>query len=109
MFSLGVCLGRVWGTFPHKEGQRQMKPEAEERVGIPTDIKTGKSTVKEPWKPKELIGERDRKGDLTVFLTKTGTKVHLVKDCYGLTSADLTQIKEISICKYCLKSQRKID
>ena len=40
-----------------------MKHEAEERVGIPTDIKTGKSTVREPCKPKELIGERDRKGD----------------------------------------------
>ena len=99
MFSLVFCLGRVWGTFPHKESQRQMKPEAEE-------IQNGKSTVKEPWKPRkprEIIGESDRKGDLTVFLTKSGTKVHFVKDCLGLASADLTQIKEISICKYCLK------
>ena len=98
-FSLGLYLGRLWGTFLHKESQKQMRPETEE-------AQNGKSTVKEPGKtrkPREKIGESDRKGDLTVFLTKSGTKVHFVKDCLGLASADMTQIKEISICKHCLK------
>ena len=59
----------------------------------------------------EFIDECEREGDVSVFITKTGTKVHLIKDCPGLNSADLTKMKRIAICKYCLKSRRplKID
>ena len=112
-FSLGCCLGKVWGACPHKEGQRQKEYKDTERVGVATEviIKTGSMHRERDLEAKEFIGEYEREGDVTVFLTKTGTKVHLIKDCPGLNSADLTKMKRITICKHCLRSRRllKID
>ena len=94
----------MW-VYPHKEGQRQKNTE---RVGFATEviIKTGSMHRERDLEAKEFIGECEREGDVTVFLTKTGTKVHLIKDCPGFNSADLTKMKRTTICKHCLRSRR---
>ena len=98
MFSLGFCLGKVWEACSHKEGQRQKNEVI---------IKTGVLHKEGGLKAKdEFIGKCEREGDVTVFLTKTGTKVHLIKDCPGLINADLTQMKRTTICAHCLKIRR---
>ena len=44
-------------------------------------IKTGSMHKGTDLEAKEFIGECEREGDVSVFITKTGTKVHLIKDC----------------------------
>ena len=53
----------------------------------------------------ELFGERESEADVTVYLTKTGTKVHLL-NCPGLNNADMTKMRVSAICKHCLKIRR---
>ena len=98
-FSLGCCLGKVWEACSHKEGQRQKNEVI---------IKTGAWHKERGLQAKEFIGKCEREGDVTVFLTKTGTKVHLIKDCPGLNYADLTKMKRTTICKHCLRSRRLV-
>ena len=97
MFSLGCFAGKLWEACSHKDGQRQRNEVI---------VKTGALHRVGDWKAKEFIGECEREGDVTVFLTKTGTKVHLIKDCPGLHYADLTKMKTTTICRHCLKSRR---
>ena len=54
----------------------------------------------------ELFGDRESEAEVKVYLTKTGTKVHLL-NCPGLHNADMTKMRVLAICKYCLKIRKK--
>ena len=56
--------------------------------------------------PKEVVKRCEKGG--TFFLSKSCTKVHLVRDCSGLSSADQFQIKAIPLCLHCLNYMRKM-
>ena len=95
VFSLGCCLGKFWEKYflPKEEGHRQR-------------MNTGPLHNDEGgYGAKELFGEREGEGDVTVYLTKTGTKVHLLR-CPGLNAADFAKMRKTTICKHCLKNRR---
>ena len=117
VFSLGCCLGKVWEKYflPNEiEGQRQ-------RMKVATEV-LQQETMRKKWPlhkddrgcraneqelfGEEVFGEREGEGDVTVYLTKTGTKVHLL-NCPGLNNADMTKMRKTTICKHCLKIRRK--
>ena len=54
----------------------------------------------------ELFGDRESEAEVKVYLTKTGTKVHLL-NCPGLHNADMTKMRVSAICKHCLKIRKK--
>ena len=110
VFSLGCCLGKVWEKyfFPNEvEGHRQRMKVATEVLQQEVIRKTGPLHKDEGGcGAQELFGEREGEGDVTVYLTKTGTKVHLLR-CPGLNNADIAKMRKTTICKHCLKIRRK--
>ena len=54
---------------------------------------------------KEPFGESEGEGDIAVYFTKTGTKVHLFR-CPALKSTDFEKMKKTTICKHCMKNRR---
>ena len=95
VFSLGCCLGKFWEKYflPKEEGHRQRM-----NTGPLHNVEGG-------YGAKELFGEREGEGDVTVYLTKTGTQVHLLR-CPGLNNADFAKMRKTTICKHCLKNRR---
>ena len=70
VFSLGWCLGKFWEKYSLlQEGQRQ-RMEVIVRTG-PQHNDEGGCGAKEPF------GEPEGEGDIAVYFTKTGTRVHL--------------------------------
>ena len=104
VFSLGCCLGKFVEKYflpKEVEGHRQRMKVATEVI-----VKTGPLHNDEGGcGAKELFGEREGEGDVTVYLTKTGTKVHLLR-CPGLNNADFAKMRKTTICKHCLKNRR---
>ena len=54
----------------------------------------------------ELFGDRESEAEVKVYLTKTGTKVHLLK-CHVLHNADTSKMKMLAICKHCMKTRKE--
>ena len=109
-FLLGCCIGgRLWQRpyVDHKRDQRQRTGSREEKIEIdvaPEIVKTG-FKHKENLAAKEVVKRYDKGGSL--YLSKSCTKVHFIRDCPGLNSADHSQIRTIPICLHCLNHQRK--
>ena len=114
---LGFYLGRMWqgSRDGHKRDQRQKTVSKEEKREVDVDpeivpeivMKTGPKTHRyESLAAKEIMKRHDKGG--TLFLSKSCTKVHFLRDCPGLNSADQFQIKAIPICLHCLNYQRKM-
>jgi hypothetical protein len=111
IFSLGCCLGRVWEKFflPNEfEGQMQRMNATEElqqeamRKKRPLHKEEGGDRAHEH----ELFGDCESGAEIKVYLTKTGTKVHLI-NCPGLHNADMTKMRVLAICKHCLKIRKE--
>ena len=92
MFSLGVCLGKLWDLFPEK-GQRQKML-----------IRTGIQHYDEEGCGARRVDDEGEE-DIDVYFTKTGTKVHLFR-CPTLKSTDFEKMKKTTICKHCMKNRR---
>ena len=45
-------------------------------------------------------------GDIVLFATKLGTKVHFTPHCQGLNPTDLTKITTKTLCKFCRQKRR---
>ena len=106
IFSVGCCLGKFWEKYLYflpkeVEGHRQRR-----KVATEVTVRTGPLHKDEGGcGAKELFGEQEGEGDIVVYLTKTGTDVHLLR-CPGLNSADFSKMKKTSICKHCMKIRR---
>ena len=53
----------------------------------------------------EPFGESEGEGDIAVYITPHGTKVHLFK-CQALKFTDFKKIKKTTLCKHCMKDKR---
>ena len=91
--------------FAHKRSQRQK--EGKDKIEF--DFATEKKGLKHKeisLDAKELRKIYDKEGRIEIFLAKSGTKVHFVRECPGLNAADFTRIQTRTLCGHCLKSQR---
>ena len=108
-FSFECCLGRFWqiSCFAHKrkDGQKHSNKVIKE-----IEIEVASEISKKGLRHREfnLAAKEITKGMIReVYLSKAGTKVHFVKGCQGLNSADYSQIRTIAVCQYCLNNQRR--
>ena len=113
----GWCLGSGrWQKFPfgHKRYRKQRPDsspdpevvfEAAPEI-VPEVVRKRSQKHSDILVPKEVAKLYETGG--TFFLSKSCTKVHLVRDCSGLNSADQYQIKAIPLCLHCLNYMRKM-
>ena len=112
IFSLGYCLGRVWeNLFIPKRNKRSGLTvyAAEELHRHEASRKKGKHKVDGgDWVHDydELFGDCESDAEIKVYLTKTGTKVHLL-NCHGLHNADMSKMRTLAICKHCMKTRKE--
>ena len=109
-FSCGCYLGRVWQrSLAHKESQRQNESKEKVEDEIATEVvKKGLKHKGIYLDAKEMTRRYDREGGIQVYFSQSGTKVHFVKECQGLNSADFTRIQTRTICKHIRLSCRTL-
>ena len=112
IFSLGYCLGRVWENLfiPKRNKGSGLTGYATEELHCHEAIrKKGKHKVDGgDWVHDydELFGDCESDAEIKVYLTKTGTKVHLL-NCPGLHNADMSKMRTLAICKHCMKTRKE--
>ena len=112
IFSLGYCLGRVWENLfiPKRNKGSGLTVYATEELHCHEAIrKKGKHKVDGgDWVHDydELFGDCESDAEIKVYLTKTGTKVHLFK-CQGIHNADMSKMRTLAICKHCMKTRKE--
>ena len=89
-----------------REARGKMKGRKSLSQIFPHDKKKGQKHNEAGLDAKELRKRYDRQGKIDVFLAKSGTKVHFVRECPGLNAADFTRIQTRTLCGNCLKHQR---
>ena len=104
---LGFFLGKLWEKserllfYPEYERNGRRQERLFESKG------KGRHYDEEGSRARRLRFEEDGE-DVTVFFTKTGTKVHLLK-CPALKATDLEKTRKSTICKHCIKLMSERD
>ena len=106
LFTLGFYVGKWWQSFATRRLQRQIDGKAVLDSVTSQNKKEGHKHNEESLDVKELRRRLDRQGKIDVFIAKSGTKVHFIRECPGLNAADITRIQTKTLCGNCLRHQR---
>ena len=105
IFTLGFYVGKWWQALVTRRLQRQMEGEA--ALDSVTSQKEGQRHKDyESLDVKELRRRLDRQEKIEVFIAKSGTKVHFIRECPVLKAADVPKIQTKTCCELCLRKQR---